>query len=93
MNEKRKKLIFFGVLAIIAIVASVLTAIYCCNEGFQVTSPYVFTKQLNAMPENCNPWYGCSWNKVPCKSNQDCESFRRCNEGKCIVPDNLNVGL
>ena len=77
----------YGILIVIFIVVIVLLAIYCCIDQFENSSPLVFTKELPAMPKQCSPWYGCNWQTTPCKTNQDCESFRRCDEGKCVIPE------
>jgi len=81
---------YYGLLVLVFIIVVVLLAIYCCNrhEPFeslrQSPAPLVFPKQLLAIPGECSPWYGCDWNTTPCKSNRDCQSFRRCDQGKCI---------
>ena len=86
--EKKLKYCGYAVACVIFIVIVTLLAIYCCKiDGFVNTAPLVFTKEIIAAPKECSPWYGCNWQTTPCKTNQDCESFRRCNEGKCIIPE------
>lgn len=86
MTPKRKAVLGWGLVIVVTGIIIGLVVSFCCVDAFKNTAPLVFPKELPAIPKECSPWYGCDWNTTPCKNNQDCASFRRCDEGKCILP-------